>query len=142
MSKRKQSDQPNRKYLSIAAAIGLVLIAGFALLASRPTTSAAKDISPAEYQTEFGAANAKHLLLDVRTPDEFATGHIQGAVNISVETLENHLSEVPRDQPVVIYCRSGNRSAQAAQILAQAGYTDLYDMGGLNDWTALGFPVE
>ncbi|MEO8612039.1 MAG: rhodanese-like domain-containing protein [Chloroflexota bacterium] len=142
MSKRKQSHQSNRKYVYIVAGIGLVLIAAFALLASRPTTSATQHISPAEYQTQFAQVNAPHLLLDVRTPDEFASGHIHDAVNISVDTLESRLSQVPRNIPVVVYCHSGNRSAQAAQILTQAGYTTIYDLGGINNWESQGFPVE
>ncbi len=98
-------------------------------------------IAPADYQTQFGAG-AEHLLLDVRTPEEFASGHIAGAVNISVEQLAGRLSEVPQDKPVVLYCRSGNRSGQAAQILEQAGYTQIYDLGGIVAWAEQGYPVE
>jgi rhodanese-related sulfurtransferase len=128
--------------LYIAVGVGLALIVGFVFLASRPPTSTTQNISPADYQTQFVSANTPHFLLDVRTSEEFASGHIHSAVNISVESLESRLSEVPTDQPVVVYCRSGNRSAQASQILSQAGYTRIYDLGGLNDWTAQGFPVE
>lgn len=98
-------------------------------------------IAPADYRAQFGA-NADHLLLDVRTPEEFNSGHIAGAVNISVDQLAQRLSEVPQDKPVVLYCRSGNRSSQAAQILAQAGYTQIYDLGGIITWQQQGFPVE
>jgi rhodanese-related sulfurtransferase len=82
------------------------------------------------------------LLLDVRTPEEFNSGHIAGAVNIAVEQLSERLSEVPQDKPVVLYCRSGNRSGQAAQILERAGYTQIYDLGGIITWQQQGFPVE
>lgn len=85
--------------------------------------------------------NTPHFLLDVRTPAEFAGGHIEGAANIAVETLQSRLSEIPRDQPVVLYCRSGNRSAQAAQILRDAGFTGIYDMGGIIAWEQAGLPV-
>lgn len=98
-------------------------------------------IAPADYQAQFGAG-ADHLLLDVRTPEEFNSGHIAGAVNISVDELAQRLSEVPQDKPVVLYCRSGNRSGQAAQILDQAGYTQIYDLGGIVTWQQQGFPVE
>lgn len=98
-------------------------------------------ISPADYQSKFGAGS-KHLLLDVRTPEEFASGHIPGAVNISVDALSQRLSEVPQDEPVVVYCRSGNRSNQAAQILDKAGYTQIYDLGGIVTWAEQGLPVE
>ncbi len=98
-------------------------------------------ITPADYQAQFGAG-ADHLLLDVRTPEEFNSGHIPGAVNISVDQLAQRLSEVPQDKPVVLYCRSGNRSNQAAQILDQAGYTQIYDLGGIITWQQQGYPVE
>ncbi len=98
-------------------------------------------ISPADYQGKFGAGS-DHLLLDVRTPEEFASGHIPGAVNISVDALAQRLSEVPQEAPVVVYCRSGNRSNQATQILDQAGYTQIYDLGGIVTWAEQGYPVE
>ncbi|HAJ38754.1 MAG TPA: rhodanese-like domain-containing protein [Chloroflexi bacterium] len=98
-------------------------------------------ITPADYQAQFGAG-VDHLLLDVRTPEEFNSGHIPGAVNISVDQLAQRLSEVPQDKPVVLYCRSGNRSNQAAQILDRAGYTQIYDLGGIVTWQQQGYPVE
>ena len=98
-------------------------------------------IAPADYQTQFGAA-ADHVLIDVRTPQEFASGHIADAINIPVEQLASRLSEVPQDKPVVLYCRSGNRSNQAAQILDRAGYAQIYDLGGIIDWVQQGYPVQ
>jgi phage shock protein E len=142
MSKRKQQKQQSRRNLYFTSAIAVVVVVFLMIFASRGRTSAAQNLSPIDYQTQFIASNTSHLLLDVRTPEEFASGHIDGAVNIPVESLQRRLSEVPMNQPIVVYCRSGNRSAQASQILAQAGYTRIYDMGGLNDWVALGFPVE
>ena len=56
--------------------------------------------------------------------------------------IRDRLSEVPQDKPVVLYCRSGNRSGQAAQILEQAGYTQIYDLGGIVAWAEQGYPVE
>lgn len=137
-----------RKWI-ITLAVAIVVVAGGAALLTQnaaccaaQTASAVQDIAPAQYQQQFAQAAAPHLLLDVRTPEEFNSGHIPGAVNISVETLADRLSEVPRDQPVVVYCRSGNRSATAAQILAEAGYADVYDLGGITTWAAQGLPVE
>ncbi len=97
-------------------------------------------ISPQQYKADF--AGTPHLLLDVRTPEEFAGGHIAGAVNISLQTLPQRLETLPKDQPIVLYCRSGNRSNQAAQIMARAGFTQLYDLGGIIDWRAQGYPVQ
>jgi len=72
-------------------------------------------------------------LLDVRTPGEYAGGHIDGALNIPVQQLGNRVAEVPKDQPVVVYCQSGGRSARAAALLKQSGY-DVHDLGGMSRW--------
>lgn len=94
-------------------------------------------ISPEAYNTEF--AGVDHYLLDVRTPDEFNTSHIAGAHNISVDLIASRINELPTDKPIVVYCRSGNRSSQAAQILDDAGFTGVYDLGGTNQWTSAGY---
>jgi len=76
------------------------------------------------------------LLIDVRTEAEFKSGHIEGALLLPIDQLQAKLSELPKDKatPLVVYCRSGNRSATAAQILLQAGYSQVYDLGGIIDW--------
>ncbi len=122
------------------------LIVGILASGGAATTTASADavqggvISPSQYVAQL--SNTKHLLLDVRTVGEFADGHIEGAANIPVEELANRLAEVPNDQPIVIYCRSGNRSAQAARILRSAGYAVVYDLGGILTWQAQGYPVQ
>ncbi|MCB9794606.1 MAG: rhodanese-like domain-containing protein [Alphaproteobacteria bacterium] len=73
-------------------------------------------------------------LVDVRTAAEFGSGHLQGALNIPVSELSRRLGEVPRDRDVVVYCRSGGRSAQAAVILQGAGLTAVHDLGPLTAW--------
>lgn len=103
-------------------------------------TATSQLISPVEYVTDFDDS-ASHLLIDVRTPDEFASGHIEGAVNIPVEEISGRLDEIPGDAPIVVYCRSGNRSAAAARILTDAGYAPVYDLGGIQDWVAEGLPI-
>ncbi len=76
------------------------------------------------------------FLLDVRTPGEFSGGHIDGATNIPVQELEAQLSTLAakKDQDIVVYCRSGHRSAQAAGILKQAGFTRVHDLGSISNW--------
>ena len=78
-----------------------------------------------------------HVIVDVRRPDEFAAGHIPGAICIPNETIESEQPEelTDFDQVILIYCRSGNRSKQAAQKLFDMGYTNVYEFGGINDWT-------
>jgi len=74
-------------------------------------------------------------LLDVRTPEEFAAGHVEGARNVPVSELEKRLSEAgPKDQPVVVYCQAGGRSAQAAKILRANGFTHVVDLGPMSAW--------
>lgn len=99
-------------------------------------------LSPAQYQAEFGQTKASHLLVDVRTPSEFREGHIAGAVNIDLQQLSRRLGELPHDKPVVLYCRSGSRSATAANLLARAGYDNVYDLGGVIAWRAQGLPLR
>lgn len=72
-------------------------------------------------------------LVDVRTPEEYAKDHVAGAVNVPVTELEGRLSELTRDRPVVVYCRSGNRSAKAASTLCSAGYS-VHDFGARSAW--------
>ncbi len=120
---------------------GVMLFSASCAPAAPAEGAAVSDISPSEYQSQYISTAADHLLIDVRTPEEFASGHIAGAINISVETIADRLNEIPQGQTLVLYCRSGNRSAQAAQILAEAGYTDIHDLGGINDWVSQGYPT-
>lgn len=78
-----------------------------------------------------------YIILDVRRPDEFAEGHIPGAVNIANETiLDQPPAALPdKDALIYVYCRSGNRSRQAAAKLAAMGYTHIVEFGGILDWT-------
>lgn len=72
-------------------------------------------------------------LLDVRTAEEFASGHVSGAKNIPVQVLASHLDAIPKDRKVVVYCRSGGRSASAASLLKSRGY-DVVDIGPMSAW--------
>lgn len=74
-------------------------------------------------------------LVDVRSPAEYSAGHIAGAVNIPVGELGGRMQELePKDRPIVLYCRSGRRSASAFDQLEQAGFSKLYDLGGMSSW--------
>lgn len=123
----------------------LLLVMLFTIAACAPTSDSAatiQNISPSEYVAEFSEAQTAHLLVDVRTPEEYASGHIAGSVNIPLQELQSRMSEIPTNQAVVLYCRSGNRSGQAANLLRDAGYTQIYDLGGIIDWAASGMPVQ
>lgn len=81
--------------------------------------------------------NDDHIILDVRRPDEYSIGHIPGAVLIPNETIGTTPPEELKDfdQIILVYCRSGNRSKQAASKLAAMGYSHIYEFGGINTWT-------
>lgn len=76
------------------------------------------------------------VLLDVRTKEEFADGHIKGAINIPLQVLENEVTTEIEDKEamIVLYCRSGVRTLQADCILGELGYDNVYDMGGILSW--------
>lgn len=92
-------------------------------------------ISQAEAVERMGQADG-HIILDVRREDEFAAGHIPDAICLPNESIGNSRPSVLPDlnQILLIYCRSGNRSKQAAQKLANLGYTQVYEFGGILDW--------
>ena len=77
-----------------------------------------------------------YIILDVRTPQEFSDKHIPGAINIPNEEIgTEEISGLPdKDQLILVYCRSGNRSKQAAKKLAALGYTNVVEFGGIIDW--------
>ena len=79
-----------------------------------------------------------YILLDVRTPEEFSEKHIPGAINVPNETIgSEEIPELPdKDQLILVYCRSGNRSKQASEKLVALGYTNIVEFGGINDWPA------
>ncbi len=99
--------------------------------------------SPAVYRqitarqaAEMMESEVNYVLLDVRTPQEFASGHIPGAVNIPNESIGTQtVQDLPdKEQLIMVYCRSGNRSKQAAEKLARLGYTHVVEFGGIQDW--------
>jgi len=139
IAKKKQTSNRNL-YIGIAAVVALVVI-GVLIWRLTTNTSAVPKLTPAAYQQQFGTTGATHLLVDVRTADEFAAEHIAGAINIPLQSIQDRMSEIPHDKPVVLYCHSGNRSSQAATILSQAGYTNIYDLGGILAWNAAGLPT-
>ena len=82
-------------------------------------------------------SESDYILLDVRTQAEYDQGHIPGAICIPNETIGvEDIPQLPRkDQLILVYCRSGNRSKQAARKLADSGYTNIVEFGGILSWT-------
>ena len=78
----------------------------------------------------------EYIILDVRRADEFAEGHIPGAINVANEDIgDEEIVELPdKKQTIYVYCRSGNRSKQAAEKLVKLGYENIIEFGGIIDW--------
>ena len=78
-----------------------------------------------------------YIILDVRRPDEYAKGHIPGAINVPNEEIGTaEIAELPdKSQLILVYCRSGRRSKEAAGKLVKLGYTSIVEFGGILDWT-------
>ena len=82
------------------------------------------------------------FILDVREPDEWNQFHVPGSTLIPLGELASRVSELPKDQGIVVVCRSGNRSANGRDILLSEGFTQVTSMaGGLTQWKAAGFPT-
>jgi len=84
------------------------------------------------------------VLLDVRTPEEFDAGHLDGAIMIDFyeDDFASQIADLDRDQPYLLYCRSGNRSGQTRLIMEELGFTNVSDVdGGINAWVGAGQPV-
>ena len=92
-----------------------------------------------EEAMELMNSEENYIILDVRRADEFASGHIPGAVNLANEVIGEDDAVVEavlpdRNQLILVYCRSGNRSKQSSQKLADMGYTNVIEFGGIQDW--------
>ena len=83
------------------------------------------------------AEETDYILLDVRTQAEYTQGHIPGAICVPNETIgDQEIPELPdKEQLILVYCRSGNRSKQASEKLVKLGYTNIVEFGGINSWT-------
>lgn len=100
----------------------------------KSTSASVRTLKPAEFRSEMDKSKTK-LVIDVREPDEYKSGFIQGAKNIPLSQLEQRLGEIPKDRDVLLYCRSGMRSKSAARILSKHGYTRLAHLqGGVSSW--------
>jgi rhodanese-related sulfurtransferase len=83
-----------------------------------------------------------YFILDVRSPEEYKESHIEGSVLIPVNELEGRLAEVPKDKVIIVYCRSGNRSLTASNILVENGFNAVINVeGGITAWIDKGYPV-
>lgn len=139
----------------LIVAIAASLLSGGSLIACADTpptatpaaapTDATPSISQADLISRLDRKDPGLVVLDVRTAEEFAAGHVPGARNVSHDVLAGRLGELAasRDKDVVIYCRSGRRSALAADVLRKAGFTQLLHLDGdFIAWQAENRPIE
>jgi rhodanese-related sulfurtransferase len=121
--------------------LAVLVLAGIFLLRGSPPAAqglaAEVSVDQALSMRESGA-----FVLDVRQPEEWVDHHVPGSALIPLGELEARLDEVPKDQEIIVVCRSGNRSAQGRDILLDAGFEQVTSMaGGLTDWRAAGYPT-
>ncbi len=101
----------------------------------------AKVISPQEVYDAVYNSDGEHQLVDVRTEEEFGASHLKDAQNICVtmDNFEERAKGLDKNKPVYVYCKSGGRSAKAAKILTDMGFTKVYDLqGGITNWEEKG----
>ena len=92
----------------------------------------------------FMEVSAESTVVDVRTPEEYAKGHVPGAINIPLATVGDSISMFgATDTPIVVYCRSGYRAGKALEVLSEAGYTNLHHLeGDIKGWEEAGLEME
>ncbi len=120
----------------------IALIGSILLLAGCSSSSSAIDLSVTDFSSKVAEAGV--ITLDVRTPGEFAEGHIEGAQLIDFQSgnFENEISSLDKNATYAVYCRSGNRSGQAVKVMHDAGFHNVYNLnGGVIDWTNAGLPL-
>ena len=102
----------------------------------------AKNVDPKAAQALI--TDQKAVVIDVRTPEEFADGHIAGAKNVDFfsKSFREELGQLDKDAPIVMHCQSGGRSGQALPIFKELGFTKVFHMnGGFRAWSSAGLPV-
>jgi rhodanese-related sulfurtransferase len=117
----------------------IAVITSLLLAGCSTTTTGATNMNVSEFSKKITESGL--VILDVRTPGEFAEGFIEGAQNIDFQSgnFENEIAVLDKNATYAVYCRSGNRSGQAAKIMHDAGFHNVYNLdGGVIDWTSEG----
>lgn len=117
--------------------VGLIvlLFIGFIGFQFMDSSAEISNISTDELAKKLESGDNQVVYIDVREPDEYAAGHVPGIMNLPLSTLSEDSANFSKDAEIVIICRSGNRSMQAAEKLRDFGFTKLVNVqGGMNDW--------
>ncbi len=129
--------------LFLLTLVALALVAG---CGGAKTETRIQQVGPAEaYQLiQQHQGDANFVILDIRTPQEFVAGHIQGAVNVDfyAPDFKQQLDQLPKDKIYFVYCNSGNRSGQAMPMFRELGFGQVYELrGGIQAWYQAGYPL-
>lgn len=144
---QKKSTQKKTRFPIWVVAIGILIVAiAAAIILSQPGGSQTVSLAPlpGEISVQQAAQKQKEgaFILDVREPAEWNEVHVPGTTLIPLGQLSSRLKEIPKDKPVVVICRSGNRSAQARDLLLGSGFSSVTSVaGGINDWKTKGLPT-
>ncbi len=129
--------------------LGIVILAIFSGCVSDTKPTMKNQYTDISVQQAKGMIDRQEVfILDVRTEGEYAAGHIKGSTLLAVQDipkqeLAEKLKEIPKDRKILVYCRSGSRSAKASGILAENGFAQVYNMqGGITEWINAGYKVE
>jgi len=136
--RRYKIHKRNLNWLWISLGVLLLVVVGILLLNSKAPSPPEITAAQAYAKYQQGA-----FFLDVREQEEWDQYHIDGSTLIPLDQLQDRVNELSKDEDIVVVCRSGRRSQNGASILQKAGFTRIFSMsGGLNAWTASGYPVQ
>ena len=126
-------------YVMVIMLLSVFIISGCSTTLVKDSNASGDKISVMKITAEEAKKeidNGDVVILDVRTKEEYESGHIENSILIPVNEIEKEAEGIltDKDQKILVYCRSGNRSSKAANSLAKMGYTKVYDFGGINNW--------
>ncbi len=128
------------KLFIIIAFVVLGLGGLFFVTQGKSTAPSAPSLSMQSIQNDVSSGGQ---LIDVRTPAEYTSGHIDGALNLSLQDMQaGKIPTASKDKPIYVYCHSGNRSSQATVILKSAGYQNVIDLGAMTHVQSLGGTIK
>lgn len=142
-TRRKAQQQKRNSQYFVWGGVALIALIAVVWIFMGGNSNTGSDL-PSEVSVSEALAkrDSGAFILDVRQPEEWNEAHIPDSTLIPLSQLPDRIKELPKDQEIVVVCRSGNRSAQGRDILLKAGFTDVTSMaGGLNQWKAAGYPT-
>ncbi|MDD5190604.1 MAG: rhodanese-like domain-containing protein [Dehalococcoidales bacterium] len=134
------------KYITIVLILSTTLAVLAGCQTAKPPSSVVQNVTAAEARNlvNENSGNTNFVILDVRTPTEFAEGHMANAINVDQEAADftDKIQALDKTRTYLVYCRSGRRSQLATEAMIGKGFTRVYNMlNGMNDWQAAGYPV-